>query len=76
MGISRRGLFKGLFGLGAATVLAPVAKLLPAIEMKYRQPGISTITDAYFRPSPVFVKLFQPKTYSMSARMMKTGDQA
>jgi hypothetical protein len=49
--VSRRGLFKGLFGLGAAKVLAPIAKMLPVpLLMKYRQPGITTAAlDSCYR---------------------------
>jgi hypothetical protein len=78
MGMTRRGLFRGLLGLGAATALAPVAKFFPAMVMKYRQTGISTLAYDESNAGNISLEMlqtayaptlvFKPKVYSMSVR--------
>lgn len=62
--VSRRGLFKGLFGLGAAKVLAPIAKITP--EAKLEADG-----QANCATEVVEIPVFRPMVYFASVKYRK-----
>ena len=84
MSLSRRGFFRGLFGAGAAAVLAPAVKALAAPVMKVRQPGITTAPyqfgftgwkhlDESFVVRPLPELSFTPKAYYVNVLLEKPG---
>jgi hypothetical protein len=87
MSLSRRGFFRGLFGAGAAAVLAPVVKLIgkPGVTLfKAQQIGVSTAPYQfgftgwkYLDESSVVRPLselsFEPKLYYVNVLLEKPG---